>query len=198
VAEHKLYQLQVARELGLCTPRTIVSRNAKELAAFAVGNVHGTICKPIFHGMFFDGNATHSIYTRRISVDSLDSESVNSCPVLLQEEIPRIADVRATFIGRHVFVADITGQTKIVDWRVPDLTLEYKVSALDEDTEELCREMLSRLGLAYGAFDFIRTLDGELVFLEINPTGEWAWLEEKLAFPMRSAFVELFFGLSHG
>ena len=54
--------------------------------------------------------------------------------------------------------------------------------------------MLNELGLIYGAFDFIRTPNGKLVFLEINPTGEWAWLEEKLDFPMREAFVEVFFG----
>jgi glutathione synthase/RimK-type ligase-like ATP-grasp enzyme len=54
--------------------------------------------------------------------------------------------------------------------------------------------MLSILNLQYGAFDFIEKPDGELVFLEINPTGEWAWLENALGYPMRSAFIELFYG----
>ena len=54
--------------------------------------------------------------------------------------------------------------------------------------------MLQTLGLVYGAFDFIRTPRGEDVFLEVNPTGEWAWLENSLGFPMRDAFVELFYG----
>ena len=54
--------------------------------------------------------------------------------------------------------------------------------------------MLYDLGLVYGAFDFIRTPDDDLVFLEVNPTGEWAWLEDQLGFPMRDAFIHLFYG----
>jgi hypothetical protein len=114
--------------------------------------------------------------------------------VLLQEEIPRVADVRATFIGSHCFVTDIRGREHLVDWREPQGTVSYSISSLGEDVEARCRAVLSRLGLLYGAFDFIRTPEGELIFLEVNPTGEWAWLEDRLGFPMRDAFVELLYG----
>ena len=102
--------------------------------------------------------------------------------------------MRATFIGPHYFVADIRGDVSLVDWRDPASAVEHVVSDLDDQTVALCRRMLSDLGLVYGAFDFLRTASGELVFLEVNPTGEWAWLEDKLDFPMREAFVDVFFG----
>lgn len=144
--------------------------------------------------MFFDGTFSHSIYTRRLEVEALDAKSFRYCPILLQEEIPRVSDVGATFIGRHCFVADIKSDTPLVDWRDPSIVLDYSVSSLDTATLQLCRRMLTELGLVYGAFDFIRMPNGKLVFLEVNPTGEWAWLEEILDFPMRDAFVEVFFG----
>ena len=194
VAEHKLYQLQVAANLGLQVPRTLVSSDVETLRRFASQNAAGTICKPIFHGMFFDGLSHHSIYTRRLDVETLEAASLSACPILLQEEIPRIADVRATFIGRHCFVADIRGDTSIIDWRDPSTVVDYVVSSLDDTTIALCRQMMAELGLVYGAFDFVRTPTGHLVFLEVNPTGEWAWLEDKLGFPMRHAFIEVFFG----
>ena len=194
VAEHKLYQLQVATSLGLQIPRTLVSADVEELRNFASGNVTGTICKPIFHGMFFDGLSCHSIYTRRLDIETLDIASLSACPILLQEEIPRVADVRATFIGSCCFVADIRGDASLIDWRDPSVVVDYDVSSLDNTTFELCRRMLTELGLVYGAFDFVRTPTGNLVFLEVNPTGEWAWLEDKLGFPMRDAFIEVFFG----
>src|SRR5437016_13483478 len=53
VAEHKIYQLQIARQLGFRVPRTLVSGNPSELRKFTEENKTGTICKPIFHGMFF-------------------------------------------------------------------------------------------------------------------------------------------------
>jgi hypothetical protein len=194
VAEHKLYQLQVAARLGLRVPRSLVSGDVGKLRRFASGNATGTICKPIFHGMFFDGANRHSVYTRRVDIETLDAASVSVCPVLLQEEVPRDSDVRATFIGRHAFVADIRGEASLIDWRDPGVVVDYSESSLDDTTITVCRSMLVELGLVYGAFDFIRTPSGDLVFLEVNPTGEWAWLEDRLGFPMRNAFVETFFG----
>jgi glutathione synthase/RimK-type ligase-like ATP-grasp enzyme len=193
-AEHKLYQLEVARSVGFKVPRTLVSRDAKSLRDFANGNRSGTICKPIFHGLFFDGSARFSAYTRRIQPEDLEEETVTLCPVLLQEEIPRAADIRATMIGRDWFVAEIKGNGDIVDWRSPKSDVSYAVSNVSEDVRQKCCALLDRLGLVYGAFDFIRTPDGELVFLEVNPTGEWAWLEDRLGFPMRDAFIQLFYG----
>jgi hypothetical protein len=49
--------------------------------------------------MFVDESDRYSVYTRRVTPESIDADSVKTCPVLLQEEIPRGADVRATFIG---------------------------------------------------------------------------------------------------
>ena len=191
VAEHKLYQLQLARELGFKVPRTLVSDDPLKLRRFAESNDTGTICKPIFHGMFVDGNTAYSVYTRRVTPEALDVGDATACPVLLQEEIGRSTDVRATFIGPRCFVADIKGDVGLVDWRDPALNVSYTPSTLPADVEALCRAMLSKLGLLYGAFDFVRTPDGDLVFLEVNPTGEWAWLEDRLGFPMRDAFMHL-------
>ena len=144
--------------------------------------------------MFVDEASSYSVYTRRVTAESIDEGSVQSCPVLLQEEIPRSADIRATFIGSQCFVAEIKGEASLVDWRDPDLSVCYSESTLSDAAQAMCRAMLKKLGLRYGAFDFVRRPDGELVFLEINPTGEWAWLEERLGFPMRDAFIQLFFG----
>jgi MvdD pre-ATP grasp domain len=194
VAEHKLFQLQVALRIGLKVPRTLVSRDAGELRQFAAENPSHTICKPIFHGLFVDDTNAYSVYTRRVTPDSFDPEAVKACPVLLQEEVTRAADVRATFIGPRCFVADIKGDASLVDWRDPERCVSYSVSSLGDEVERMCRRMLDELGLLYGAFDFVRTPEGDLVFLEVNPTGEWAWLEERLGFPMREAFIDLFYG----
>lgn len=192
VAEHKLYQLQIARKLGFRVPRTLVSSDLQELRSFAAANEFGTICKPVFHGMFVD-EASYSVYTRRVSPDSFDQDNVRICPVLLQEEIARTADVRATFIGPQCFVADIKGDPSLVDWRDPDVRVSYSVSSLSDEEQQMCRAMLAKLDLMYGAFDFVRTPENDLVFLEVNPTGEWAWLEDRLGFTMRDAFIHLFF-----
>ena len=142
VAEHKLYQLQIAARLGFRVPRTLVSADVDELQRFVSKNRLGTICKPIFHGMFFDGFSHNAVYTRRVELDELNAQNVGAYPILLQEEISRIADVRATFIGSHYFVADIVGDTSFVDWRDPNIGVNYAISSVDDTTLSLCRRML--------------------------------------------------------
>jgi D-alanine-D-alanine ligase-like ATP-grasp enzyme len=68
----------------------------------------------------------------------------------------------------------------IVDWRNPLCIdkLDYSVTTLDPPIELFCLEMLRELGLQFGAFDFIVDKEGELYFLEVNPNGQWYWLED--------------------
>jgi glutathione synthase/RimK-type ligase-like ATP-grasp enzyme len=49
---------------------------------------------------------------------------------------------------------------------------------------------MARLGLSFGALDFVLTPDGRFVFLEINPNGQWMWLDDKLGFGITDAVVD--------
>jgi D-alanine-D-alanine ligase-like ATP-grasp enzyme len=48
---------------------------------------------------------------------------------------------------------------------------------LPREVEEKILAFMRAFGLFYGAFDFIVTPDGRCVFLEINPSGQYMWLE---------------------
>jgi len=48
-------------------------------------------------------------------------------------------------------------------------------------------ELVARLGLRFGAIDIIVTPDDRYVFLEINPNGQWLWIEEETGLPIRDA-----------
>jgi glutathione synthase/RimK-type ligase-like ATP-grasp enzyme len=194
IAEHKIYQLEVARQVGLRVPKTVVSTDPVELQTFAASNPDGTICKPIFHGLYIDGPDSYSVYTRRVGPDEFNSNMEIDCPILLQEEVPRSRDLRITFVGKQCFAAAVHGSTGSVDWREPAADATFSATELDLDTKSKCESMLQTLGLHYGAFDFIQRPNGDLIFLEVNPTGEWAWLENALGFPIRRAFVDLFYG----
>jgi glutathione synthase/RimK-type ligase-like ATP-grasp enzyme len=197
IAEHKIYQLEVAQRVGLRIPRTLVSSDPLELKEFTESNPHGTICKPIFHGLFVDGIDLYSVYTRRVVPEEFEASTVLGGPVLLQEEVSRSCDLRVTFIGRQCFAAAVHTTPSTIDWREPSAAASFSKTEIADDIKSKCAAMLEILGLRYGAFDFIQTPDGELVFLEVNPTGEWAWLENSLGFPMRSALVDLLYGGQH-
>ena len=49
---------------------------------------------------------------------------------------------------------------------------------LSQKDECAIKGFMHETGYRFGRFDFIRK-DGELWFLELNPNGQWAWLDEK-------------------
>ena len=44
----------------------------------------------------------------------------------------------------------------------------------------MCINMLNEFRLNFGAFDFIVDERGKWIFLEVNPNGQWLWLEKIL------------------
>lgn len=53
------------------------------------------------------------------------------------------------------------------------------------------RSYLDSFGLLFGAFDFSVTPNGEWWFLECNPNGAWAWIEDRVQLPIANALADL-------
>lgn len=86
--------------------------------------------------------------------------------------------MRITVVSNKVFSAKVDSQkldkTK-TDWRKEKIPFEKYL--LPNDIEKKCVELLQKLNLSFGAIDMIRNSNGKYVFLEINPNGQWAWLD---------------------
>ena len=63
------------------------------------------------------------------------------------------------------------------DWRKGNLKF-YK-SSLPEDISMKCVQLVKELNLSFGAIDIIKNIKGEYFFLEINPNGQWVWIENE-------------------
>jgi glutathione synthase/RimK-type ligase-like ATP-grasp enzyme len=61
---------------------------------------------------------------------------------------------------------------------------------LPERVESFCRLIVHSYGLRFGAIDLIVTPDKDYVFLELNPNGQWAWIEQRTGLPLASALVD--------
>jgi hypothetical protein len=78
------------------------------------------------------------------------------------------------------------------DWRRYDHDhTPIRPHALPPMQAELCRRLVRRLGLAYGAIDLIVAPDGRHVFVEINPNGQYLWIEDATGLPITEAVCEL-------
>lgn len=194
-AERKLYQLRVARELGFNVPRTWSTNSAMSIQSALATGVP-LVIKPILHGLLPGTEHHRAVYTRRLPPDKeLSVDDIAACPSLVQEEIPRGKDLRLTFFGRLGFGAEISWDSSaVVDWRSHEADPTFRPYAIPEALSNRCERLMKELALRYAAFDFILSANGEPYFLELNPAGEFAWIEEGLGMPMRDALIDLLLG----
>lgn len=193
LAEKKPYQLKLASELGFHVPDTRITNNGN--VALELGERYELAAKAVSSGYFSTPEGFAAIFTNRLRrEDMTDFESLSLAPVTFQEFVPKASDIRVTIVGNHLFAAEILSQSdesSAVDWRATDTPdLPHRQHELPFDVAEKCLLLLNRLGLAFGAIDLALTNDGDYVFFEINPNGEWVWIEEKLGFPISHCLAE--------
>src|SRR5262249_4328668 len=115
-------------------------------------------------------------------------KNIQRTPVLLQELIAKEYEIRATVVGTRIFAIRINSQaadsTKL-DWRRDQIRSDmYSVLQLPDIEQQRIIKLHTRMGLFYGAYDFIVDREGQLVFLEVNPSGQWLWLEHATGAPI--------------
>ena len=125
----------------------------------------------------------------------MHARAIRLCPVIFQAYVPKRVELRITVVGRQVFAAEIHSQhsnhTKH-DWRRYDrYQTPYFPHSLPTHLQQLCVRLVERLGLCYGAIDTVLTPDGRYVFLEINPNGQYLWIEKMTGLPISDAICDL-------
>jgi glutathione synthase/RimK-type ligase-like ATP-grasp enzyme len=69
--------------------------------------------------------------------------------------------------------------------------MEDRPIELPDEVESKVHELMNTFGLIYGALDFIVTPEGRFVFLEINPAGQYMWVESRTGLPITNALADL-------
>jgi glutathione synthase/RimK-type ligase-like ATP-grasp enzyme len=103
-------------------------------------------------------------------------------------------ELRITIIGNRIFAAETESQSlpeARLDWRRGAFSLKWRAVDLPEEISGKCLQLARRLGLAFGAIDMIVNPDGEYIFLEIHPSGQWLWIEEQTGLPLLDCFCEM-------
>jgi hypothetical protein len=181
-AEFKLYQLNVAQQIGFKIPSTLLT-NIPSAASDFYNIQEEIIYKPISIGRLERNDTIGLIFTNPVDAAKAKRFSnVRHSPALFQKLIHKALDIRVNVIGNKVFAVEIhsqkDSQTKY-DWRRGEISkIKHKLHILPSDIENLCYKLVRDLNLEFGAIDLVLTPDGEYIFLEINPNGQWAWIQQ--------------------
>lgn len=193
-ASNKLTQLLTAETFEFQIPRTIFSSTPEDIEEFR-SQVGDLVMKPL--GLPYakvNGVNTWLYATLIPSRQKMDYEGLGITPMIFQERITKVFDLRVTVIGEQVFGCKIV--SKDLDWRSSQSKSDtiYTPFTLEDSFARKCIEMTKYLGLNFGAFDFVQSIEEDLFFLEINPNGQWGFIEEKTGLSLSKAMAELLVG----
>lgn len=193
-AESKLHQLRVARAVGLAVPPTVITNRGDDVRRF-VSALDGAPCitKLLVPAATSMTGSPDFIYTQRLSDEDLAAvDGIRWAPQIFQPLIEKKQELRVIVVGERIFTGAIDPRGRL-DWRSATAAddLEWTAGALPPEVVGKVHELMRRLGLVFGALDFIVPPEGPPVFLEVNPAGEWGWLERDLGFPISEAIAAL-------
>jgi len=184
-AEFKPYQLRVATNVGLEIPRTLISNRPESIRSFYQSCTR-TVAKPVRSGHIVKNGVDCAVFTTKLDDEAMEFlPDAALCPTIYQELIPKACDIRVTIVGQKIFAVAIDSQSDPnaeIDWRKTENPhLPHSRVELPKRLERLLLDLMSALSLSYGAIDLVLTPEGRYVFLEINPNGQWLWMDEMLS-----------------
>ena len=192
--ESKVRQLFLASKLGFRIPETLITNDAD--AARALANKYGErlVAKALFSPLIEEPEEDFFIYTTEISVTEIcDDNEIRLSPLIFQKALRPKVDYRVTVVGDKVFPVKIENSKQgfsNIDWRMEKEDLEFLPCTLPPEIVDLCKRYVRENGLLFGAIDLVEHNE-EFFFLEINPNGEWGWLQKPHNVPIAQALCDL-------
>jgi hypothetical protein len=193
LANSKPAQLFTARKIGLDIPKTLITNDPEEVRQFVASAQGEIIYKAQSQKLRLESGKSlfTGVLTRR---EMANIELIRLTPGVFQERIRKAYEVRVTVVGPRIFSGKIESQKHVetmLDWRRKPFDMETEPYTLPADIETKVRSFMEAFGLVYGAFDFIVTPEGRYVFLEVNPGGQYMWVEARTGLEITACLVDV-------
>jgi hypothetical protein len=181
-ASDKVFQLLAAKACGFRIPSTLVSQCKQDIVSFYERHRRDVVVKTLvgINGKF--------LQTRKLSDPETFAEAAfAACPAIYQECIPGSDHIRLNTFGASSYAALIRSEN--LDWR-PDLRVPITAWSVSSELHAKARAVLDRLGLEMGNIDLKITPEGECVWLEVNPQGQFLFLDALTDLQLADRFVD--------
>lgn len=176
-AENKMLQLKYAQKIGLKCPHTLLLNSIENIELDKNTNY---IMKSLDTVLLRQDDKEAFVYSTVVTGEELTTSELAVAPIVIQEYLYPKVDLRVTVISEKIFAVKIVknGLGIAGDWRKEKENVDFIEVDLPEEICKKCIQIVSDLGLAFGGIDLILHNE-KFYFIEVNPTGEWAWLVNK-------------------
>lgn len=204
-ASNKTLQLRIARQCGFNIPPTVITSDKQEAKAF-IRTYSPSVSKPLTTAFPMVNDRQKVLVTTQIGNGFMPNlDSLHLAPSIFQQALDVSVEVRATVVGKRVFAASVRSdmpsdsehnehiRDHIRDNRYGHYEGSVHISSfsLPEDIAYKCIAHVQALGLNFGAIDLVLDKKGIWWFLENNPNGQWAYIEDATGLPIGKAIAEL-------
>lgn len=180
---NKLQSLFVAQSVGIRIPSMLITSEKNILQKF-IEKQGDSITKAISNMFTIEKNGFfQTIGTQLVTQKMIDTLDETFFPTLIQKKIEKIFELRIFYLKGQFYPMAIFSQTDEqtqLDYRnynrtKPNRNIPF---VLPNDIEIKLQVLMNKLDLNTGSIDMMVTREGEYVFLEVNPTGQFGWVSE--------------------
>ncbi|PIU61879.1 hypothetical protein COS83_03380 [archaeon CG07_land_8_20_14_0_80_38_8] len=195
-ANNKVDQLCFTKNYGngVKIPDTILTNDPSVLKYFYKKNEK--ICHKLLQvPMVIKDGEYFGVYNNLISPENMKhAELINVNPCLFQQYIDKKYELRITALKDKIIPIAIFSQKSEVskiDFRRYDLkNVTYEKVEIPDNVKKFCSDLLYHYNLSFAEIDIILDKEGDYYFLEINPKGQWLWLEEQSGYNLTKDVAE--------
>ncbi|MEV0033307.1 hypothetical protein [Nocardia sp. NPDC050793] len=179
-AARKIVQLETAQRAGFAIPETLITNDPDEARSFAESRPG-----PVVYKRTGTGRAEFAETRIITAADFGKLAGIRSAPTTFQDYIQAECDLRVVWVDGIAWTVRIDSQAGVgrVDSRL-DTSVDFARGQLPASVSKSLATLMGALGLSFGVLDLRLGLDGEYYFLEVNPQGQFAYLEIKTGLPI--------------
>lgn len=184
LASCKPHSLAVARQANVSIPNFFITNVAEKVrhSAFTCAVVKQISDASIAYQnqQFMEFPDFDEFFVPVVSscnLEAIDNASLNDTPTLFQYKIKRSTEYRVTIIGENVFTAKVNLQPQVTDIHEVKEP-EYNLGQLDQKTSDSLLKLQRLLGLQNATYDLVEDSKGDVHLVDVNPQGNWLWLDE--------------------
>ncbi|MBA3750468.1 MAG: hypothetical protein H0X03_06185 [Nitrosopumilus sp.] len=194
-SENRLSQLIIAKKIGFKIPKTLITNDPKEAKNFFIKNSKSVIMKVLHHHRIDIGYNTFNFFAKEVDKEVLDKiDDLILSPIIFQTKIKKQVEIRVTIIGERIFACGLEADSEIFSdiHKIKEKEMKFNEIELDDEISKKCLRLMNKLGLKISSIDLIIDKETrEVYFLEINPIGDWLWIENKTKMPITNTVCDL-------
>lgn len=185
-AENKIFQLKAAADANMDIPYTLFSNKASRIRDF-VNRYNEIIIKPYIPYIWeytkdSSGKGALATLVSKKQIEEISDIDLECCPAIYQTIIEKVADWRVVFIENKIFSYRITQlSNQDIDFR-SQLSKQDSLSIECIETpshlnKKVC-DLMKYFQIEFASMDFAEDKNGNLFFLDLNPGGNWLFLDK--------------------